>query len=290
MASQGTPFNFQHVEHVGVDPHSSTGFKGLPDQWRVLLMSSGISKDECTKHPQEVLDVLQFHMEGPPPKLPSRQTLQRSMVKAVEINNTDPCKVIRKEKKIGEGHVMSLSVHFVYVVAAFQWIPSNTRSGIQMTLLLIHNPAPARSKRDSFYWHELILPVLRLCRAGGVVYVCTDLRTSKKASRVRARMRKLCGTYDYQTFPLQCALKVAPVSDLENIKNEIAMHAMSQHPNIVQYVETFHYGESLWVRVFFRAFVLCRELINERRFLCLSLLLFHFSTDSHGIYVRRLSD
>jgi hypothetical protein len=37
----GSPFNVKHVEHVGVDPHSSTGFTGLPDKWRQLLDVSG---------------------------------------------------------------------------------------------------------------------------------------------------------------------------------------------------------------------------------------------------------
>ena len=159
----GKPFNFKHIEHVGVDPHTSTGFKGLPDQWRALLKASGISKDEAVKHPQEVLDVLQFHMEGPPPKLPTRQSLQRNMLAAVDIKAEDPTKLYRKEKKLGEG-------------------------------------------------------------AGGVVYVCTDLRNKTKV-----------------------AVKVAPMSDLENIKNEIAMQSLSDHANIVNYHGTYAAGNSLWI-------------------------------------------
>mmetsp|Transcript_12956 Transcript_12956/g.20981 ORF Transcript_12956/g.20981 Transcript_12956/m.20981 type:complete len:451 (-) Transcript_12956:110-1462(-) len=161
--SIGRPYNVQHLEHVGVDNRSSTGFTGLPDKWRQLLKVSGISKEEVSAHPQEVLDVLQFHLEGPPPKLPTRQTLQRNMLKAVDISSFDPTKVIRREKKLGEG-------------------------------------------------------------AGGVVYVCTDLRTKEK-----------------------CAVKVSPMSDLENIKNEIAMHALSKHENIVGYKETIAYQDELWI-------------------------------------------
>ena len=32
----GAPFNVQHIEHVGVDARSSTGFTGLPDDWSVF--------------------------------------------------------------------------------------------------------------------------------------------------------------------------------------------------------------------------------------------------------------
>jgi len=157
------PYNVQHLEHVGVDNRSSTGFTGLPDKWRNLLKVSGISREEIELHPQEVLDVLQFHLEGPPPKLPTRQTLQRNIVKAIDISSFDPTKVIKREKKLGEG-------------------------------------------------------------AGGTVYVCVDTRTKER-----------------------CAVKVSPMSDLENIKNEIAMHALSTHENIVGYKETIAWQEELWI-------------------------------------------
>jgi hypothetical protein len=74
------PFNVQHNIHVQVDPASNTGFKGLPPEWDAMLSASGISKAEISAHPQAVLDILQFHMEGPPapptpPKLPKRDVL-----------------------------------------------------------------------------------------------------------------------------------------------------------------------------------------------------------------------
>lgn len=161
--SIGRPYQLQHIDHVGVDQRSSTGFTGLPDKWRQLLKVSGISREEIAAHPQEVLDVLQFHLEGPPPKMPTRQTLQRNMLQVVDMASFDPTKVIRREKKLGEG-------------------------------------------------------------AGGTVYVCTDLRSKEK-----------------------CAVKISPMADLDNLKNEIAMHAMSQHPNIVQYKETIAWQEELWI-------------------------------------------
>ena len=159
----GRPFNVQHLEHVGIDPRSSTGFTGLPEKWRALLQVSGITRDEIDAHPQEVLDVIQFHLQGPPPKLPTRQTLERNVLKAIEIGSIDPNKILKKERKLGEG-------------------------------------------------------------AGGVVYVCTDLRDNTK-----------------------WAVKISPMSDLANIKNEIAMHSLSQHDNIVRYKETFAHGDSLWI-------------------------------------------
>ncbi|KAI8799362.1 kinase-like domain-containing protein [Cladochytrium replicatum] len=75
-----TPTNFVHKVHVGFD--SITGlFTGLPQDWRSLLEKSNISKEEMTKNPQAVLDVLEFYTENmtsqrnnmisPPPKTPT---------------------------------------------------------------------------------------------------------------------------------------------------------------------------------------------------------------------------
>ncbi|KAI8844938.1 kinase-like domain-containing protein [Chytridium lagenaria] len=57
------PTNFVHQVHVGFDPLSGL-FTGLPTDWKSLLESSNISKDEITKNPQAVLDVLEFYTEN----------------------------------------------------------------------------------------------------------------------------------------------------------------------------------------------------------------------------------
>ncbi|ORY53009.1 Pkinase-domain-containing protein [Rhizoclosmatium globosum] len=59
----GNPTNFVHQVHVGFDLNSGA-FTGLPQDWRNLLESSTLSKDEITKNPQAVLDVLEFYTEN----------------------------------------------------------------------------------------------------------------------------------------------------------------------------------------------------------------------------------
>lgn len=76
------PYNFKHTTHVQADPHSSTGFSGLPLPMRQVLKASGITKEETDRNPQAVLDVLTFHMEGikpPPARLPTRNSIARVM-------------------------------------------------------------------------------------------------------------------------------------------------------------------------------------------------------------------
>lgn len=86
-----------------MDNRSSTGFKGLPAEWRALLKTSQISKEEVQQNPQIVLDVLNFQMQGPPPVLPSSQTLKSAQEAASQFIKTDPNKVYKKIKKLGEG-------------------------------------------------------------------------------------------------------------------------------------------------------------------------------------------
>lgn len=89
--------------HVKMDNRSSTGFKGLPAEWRALLKTSQISKEEVQQNPQIVLDVLNFQMQGPPPVLPSAQTLKSAQEAASQFIKTDPNKTYKKIKKLGEG-------------------------------------------------------------------------------------------------------------------------------------------------------------------------------------------
>jgi hypothetical protein len=159
------PFNVKHNIHVTVDATSATGFTGLPPQWDAMLSASGISKEQIAAHPREVLDVLQFHMEGPPPKLPKKTSLEKELDTASMITAGDPVPLFADLKKLGEG-------------------------------------------------------------ASGQVYLGTDRRTGEKV-----------------------AIKVAPASDLANLKQEIALQKMSSHPCIVSYQETFLSRDQLWVSV-----------------------------------------
>ncbi|KAI8914312.1 kinase-like domain-containing protein [Gorgonomyces haynaldii] len=58
-----TPTNVQHNVHVGYDQNTGT-FQGLPPEWQNLLVKSTITKEEMASNPQAVLDVLGFFTEN----------------------------------------------------------------------------------------------------------------------------------------------------------------------------------------------------------------------------------
>eukprot|EP01042_Synura_sphagnicola_P008612 gene8612-11038_t len=70
---------------------------------RTVLKASGISKEEATEHPQAVLDVLTFHMDGPAPKLRSTESIRRDISEYANIKNEDYTKNFAELKKLGQG-------------------------------------------------------------------------------------------------------------------------------------------------------------------------------------------
>lgn len=72
----------------------------------MVLKASGISKEETAAHPQAVLDVLNFHMEGglpPQTPLPRKDEITRSIVEAVTIKRENYSLLFTDLKKLGQG-------------------------------------------------------------------------------------------------------------------------------------------------------------------------------------------
>eukprot|EP00924_Labyrinthula_sp_SR-Ha-C_P011357 snap_masked-scaffold_36-processed-gene-2.40-mRNA-1 protein AED:0.03 eAED:0.03 QI:53/0.66/0.75/1/1/1/4/46/427 len=135
----GSPTRFEQPVHVKVDPSSTTGFTGLPPQMAALLGVSGISKQEYEQNPQEVYNVLNFHLKGPKKQsddrwkknlqkklrqknskrnlsakfalaagyakfnLPSENELKMEVDAAVQIRNEDPFRAYTRMQQLGEG-------------------------------------------------------------------------------------------------------------------------------------------------------------------------------------------
>lgn len=98
-----SPYNFKHTHHVQADPHSSTGFTGLPLPMRQVLKASGITKEEASQNPQAVLDVLTFHMEGPAPRMPTRLSVSRLINKEKLLRQENYKNYYGGMKKLGQG-------------------------------------------------------------------------------------------------------------------------------------------------------------------------------------------
>lgn len=129
--------------------------QGLPETMRLVLKGSGITKEEATANPQAVLDVLTFHMDGGPQKIPTRASVARRLEESTFIQKGDYRPNFSNLKKLGQG-------------------------------------------------------------ASGVVYSAVDKRNGR-----------------------QVALKIAPLSELADLTNEIGLQTMSKHPNVVECIEAY---------------------------------------------------
>ena len=62
MGGVSNPTNFAHRVHVGFDPVNGA-FVGLPTEWERLLTASAITKEDYKKHPEAVIEVLNFYSD-----------------------------------------------------------------------------------------------------------------------------------------------------------------------------------------------------------------------------------
>lgn len=62
MGGVSKPTDFSHTVHVGFDS-SSGAFTGLPPEWARLLNASAITKEDYSKNPAAVIEVLNFYTE-----------------------------------------------------------------------------------------------------------------------------------------------------------------------------------------------------------------------------------
>jgi serine/threonine protein kinase len=84
------PTALNHTVHVRLDPSHPTGFSGLPRAWETILLYSGIERDEALKHPQEVIDVLNFSKAQETPKIDSRSRSKNVALDLPQIRYSSP--------------------------------------------------------------------------------------------------------------------------------------------------------------------------------------------------------
>lgn len=87
------------------------------------------------------------------------------------------------------------------------------------------------------------------------------------------------------------AVKIAPASDLANLKQEIALQKLSVHPSIVSYKETYMQRDQLWVRAGGRKELLWvrRMRMGNTRGIARSLMARPFGGACHSPSARRFT-
>jgi hypothetical protein len=85
----------------------------LPDEWRALLKTSGISPVDIHDHPDAVVEVLEYSTHGPKNRQESSTVAEIPKEKRTLKNLVlpeDPRKIFTKLLKLDEGYVLPLSL------------------------------------------------------------------------------------------------------------------------------------------------------------------------------------
>jgi len=114
-ATVSSPYSVKHTIHV--DFNTSSGFRGLPKEWEVMLAGQ-ISKEEVIENPDAVIDILEFQSsavkkqqqaEREEAPLPAEKTVTLNDL----VNKGDPTEIYINPKLVGEGAAgqVYLAVH-----------------------------------------------------------------------------------------------------------------------------------------------------------------------------------
>ena len=189
----GAPKNARQEFNVRVDASSPSGFTGLPPRFQNLLAASGITTEEVQKNPDEVYDVLNFHMNGPAPNRKMKSQLPKVEAQSNKLHRTD---------KISNAEALKQAI-------------DNVLDLQEKNPNLVYELDPG-------------VPTKLGEGATGTVFKTKKRKTGEVV-----------------------AVKVSTISndeDMENVKNEIALHAMcKEHPNIVGYFETYFFKDNLYI-------------------------------------------
>ncbi|XP_074644476.1 serine/threonine-protein kinase PAK 1-like isoform X2 [Tubulanus polymorphus] len=255
------PYEFQHNIHVGFD--SDTGdFKGLPEPWLRLLNVSNISKDEQSKNPDAVINALKYYERsirkkaGPPSKFMMKDTIhslddeddedtslttsaaqtdddrKSAPIATTEDLETENTKTKTTDNKKEENHNDV----------------SNKVADMTIKDVKPESPLPEKRKKPSqkkrMSDHEVMAALNNLVTHEDPCekYDIGENVGSGASGTVRLAHEKST----HQSVAIK-------MMDLENqpkkelIITEIEVMRRNKHPNIVNYVDSYMVGGSLWV-------------------------------------------
>ncbi|KAI8098725.1 kinase-like domain-containing protein [Halteromyces radiatus] len=280
------PFNTRHVTHVGFDAHTGE-FTGLPNEWQVLLRHSGITKKEQEQNPQAVIDAIEFYQgtrnltEGVWNKIPKAESSQSIMIddhektstwKRNDDNNnipsmTSPCttSISNDDTDNNETNVDDEKKNDNINLAT---TASSSNTANQVSVGKEMDQSPKSSTQDS----QTSIPGAAIKRRSSK----ERKQNALKDAEVVNRLKEICGNVDPTTIytdmvkigqgasggvytahhhsdkeggePVaikQMNLQQQPKKEL--IINEIVVMKQSQHPNIVNFINSYLWKGDLWV-------------------------------------------
>ena len=230
------PISYTHELHVGFDEQTGE-LTGLPEQWRNLLDESGITLFERKARPDAVIDVLKMYQEMTKQndiwtKIPARQeNIPPRPAHTLSVYSTDKLNSAlsskerlenpnssRKGSKDNLKSTDNLGSKDLKPVIREKIVPSNSGS-VSDRLNQICNPA------DPTTLYKKFIPIGQ--GASGSVFTAITKETKQVVA--------------IKQMDLKDQIKQ------ELIVNEILVMRDSNHPNVVNFIDSFLHKNVLWV-------------------------------------------
>ncbi len=212
---QSGPTDFQHLTHVEFDPESGN-FKGLSEEWAKILGASNITKEEMRENPDAVIGVLKFFAK--------KQEEDEEMMKQAKEVEAAPVAPSKDQVEDVREDVRSMQIS-----TASSSTPKAKKGSrhqdTQAEAEAIEKLRKIVSREDPTKRYTLVKKIGQ--GASGSVYTAIDNTTNRKVAIK------------------QMKLSMQPKKDL--IVNEILIMAQTNHPNIIEYIDSYLVNNDLWV-------------------------------------------
>lgn len=262
------PTNFSHNVHVGFDPKSGL-FTGLPKEWKSLLQTSKITQEEMTKNPQAVLDVLEFYTEtfGGKTLTNGRSKPSNGMIRS----ESDPHSLAPKSPQTPHIHPpqaqrilppnRSSSMVDMNMDSLTHALPAPPpRPAIvprpphtiekQKELPPVEKPAPPKKKAGKSTRLSTLTDAQIMEKLRSVVSSGDPMALYSKVKKIGQGASGNVFIARHNSTGVSVAIKQMDLDAQprkELIVNEILVMKESQHPNIVNYLDSFLIRSELWV-------------------------------------------
>ncbi|ORX77299.1 Pkinase-domain-containing protein [Basidiobolus meristosporus CBS 931.73] len=218
-----SPYNPIHLTHVGFNPDTGE-FIGLPKEWQALIQQAGITKQDQQAHPQAVIDAINFYTDTA--KKPQNAVWTKFHHPPTKKSDAKPASQVAPP----EPPVTQLRV---------AQAPHNKPDPEGNV------PTPRRpKKKQQVSTEEVVARLNAICSHGDPTKLYNNLNKIGQGASGGVYTAKQLQS-DTLVAIKQMNLQQQPKKDL--IINEIIVMKDSQHPNIVNFIDSFLWKGDLWV-------------------------------------------
>lgn len=279
------PTDFVHRVHVDFDPNSGM-FSGLPKEWANLLQNSAITKDDYNKNPQGVIDALGFYTKQNnediqdkeedkwanliPATTPTKSSINiepkinklknesfNKRMSSIYLDTSKEKKLLENFTKDNSLEESSFSNNFNFAPTTTTNTSSNKVHDQTLSILTAKTKSIAQPPKTTISQPKQVEQRLSTMSETQIMIKLKQIVSKDDPNLIYSKQKKIgqgASGSVYVAVNKKNGQKVAiKQMDLQNqprkelIVNEILVMKESNHPNIVNYLDSYLVKNDLWV-------------------------------------------